>query len=103
MFTSLARNLYLFSKICKTSEEAIQGIHNKSFLLVGGFGICGTPMNLIQAVKESGVKELTIASNNCGFGDKTGEKDWGLSVLLRNKQIKRMISSYVGENIELQR
>lgn len=65
-------------------------------MLVGGFGLCGIPMNLINAVKVSGVKNLTIASNNCGYGDKDGEKDWGLAVLLRNKQIKRMISSYVG-------
>jgi 3-oxoacid CoA-transferase subunit A len=57
-------------------------------------------MNLINAVKESGVRGLTIASNNCGIGDKDGKTDWGLAVLLRNKQIKRMISSYVGENIE---
>lgn len=53
-------------------------------------------MNLINAVKELGVKNLTVASNNCGIGDKEGKTDWGLSVLLRNKQIKRMISSYVG-------
>ena len=64
--------------------------------MVGGFGLCGTPMNLIQAIRESQVKNLTIASNNCGYGDKTGEKDWGLGVLLRTKQIKRMIASYVG-------
>lgn len=53
-------------------------------------------MNLINAVRESGVKNLTVASNNCGVGDKDGKGDWGLAVLLRNKQIKRMISSYVG-------
>lgn len=67
-------------------------------MLVGGFGICGVPMNLIHAVNLSGVKDLTIASNNCGVGDKDGKADWGLAVLLRNRQIKRMISSYVGEN-----
>jgi acyl CoA:acetate/3-ketoacid CoA transferase alpha subunit len=60
-------------------------------------------MNLINAVKESGVNGLTIASNNCGVGDKEGKKDWGLAVLLRSKQIKRMISSYVGENVEFER
>lgn len=85
-----------FSKICKSPQEAIEGIKDGSFLLVGGFGICGVPMNLINAVKESGVRGLTIASNNCGIGDKDGKNDWGLAVLLRNKQIKRMISSYVG-------
>lgn len=72
-------------------------------MLVGGFGICGVPMNLIHAVKLSGVKNLTIASNNCGVGDKEGKADWGLAVLLRNRQIKRMISSYVGENYEFER
>ena len=53
-------------------------------------------MNLINAIKESGAKNLIVASNNCGYADKTTEKDWGLAVLLRNKQIKRMVSSYVG-------
>jgi len=57
-------------------------------------------MNLIDAVKESGAKNLTIVANNCGVGDKEGLTDWGLAVLLRNKQIKRMVSSYVGENFE---
>lgn len=65
--------------------------------MVGGFGLCGIPMNLIDAVRASGVKSLTVASNNCGIGGVDGG-DWGLSVLLRSKQIKRMISSYVGEN-----
>jgi acyl CoA:acetate/3-ketoacid CoA transferase alpha subunit len=85
-----------FAKICSSPLEAIEGIKDGSFLLVGGFGICGVPMNLINAVKQAGVKELTIASNNCGVGDKDGINDWGLAVLLRNRQIKRMISSYVG-------
>ena len=74
---------------------------NGHTLLVGGFGICGIPMNLINAVKESKIQDLTCVANNCGFAAKgTPEKDWGLAVLLRNKQIKRMISSYVGENPE---
>ncbi len=60
-------------------------------------------MNLIQGVKESGVKDLTIVSNNCGVGNKQGTTDWGLGVLLRTRQIKRMISSYVGENAEFER
>ena len=55
-------------------------------------------MNIIAAMAQSGVKDLTIASNNCGYGIKETGSDWGLAVLLRNKQIKRMISSYVGEN-----
>ena len=60
-------------------------------------------MNLINAVKQAGTRQLTIASNNCGVGDKEGKTDWGLAVLLRNRQIKRMISSYVGENYEFER
>lgn len=94
---NLFRRFSLFSKICNTPKEAIQGIKDGSLLLVGGFGICGVPMNLINAVKESKVKDLTVASNNCGYAD--GKLDWGLSVLLRTRQIKRMISSYVGENV----
>lgn len=53
-------------------------------------------MNLIAGLRDKGVKDLTIVSNNCGVGDKEGKNDWGLGILLRSKQIKRMISSYVG-------
>lgn len=60
-------------------------------------------MNLINAIRESKVKDLTIASNNAGLGDKSGKVDWGLSCLLRTGQIKRMISSFIGENYEFQR
>lgn len=87
-----------FAHFYKTAREAIEGIKDGSFILAGGFGISGVPMNLINAIRESQVKNLTIASNNCGLGDREGKMDWGLAVLLRNKQIKRMISSYVGEN-----
>ena len=93
LFTKSFQN---FAVICKSAEEAIHGIKSGDNLLVGGFGLCGVPMNLINAVKVSGVKNLTVASNNCGVGDKEGKYDWGLAVLLRTKQIKRMISSYVG-------
>ncbi len=104
MLSFLLRNrCFAFSKICNSPQEAIKGVKDGSLLLVGGFGICGVPMNLINAVKESGVKNLTIASNNCGVGDKEGKADWGLAVLLRNRQIRRMISSYVGENVEFER
>jgi 3-oxoacid CoA-transferase len=65
--------------------------------LVGGFGLCGTPQKLIEAVRDKGVKDLTIVSNNCGVDD------WGLGLLLQTKQIKRMISSYVGENATFER
>lgn len=104
MFSSnIARNLYFYQKISKlvsSAQEAMLGVKDGSTILVGGFGICGTPMNLIQAVKESGVKNLTVVANNCGVGDKEGKTNWGLGVLLKSKQIKRMIASYVGENAE---
>ncbi len=63
----------------------------------GGFGLCGIPENLIGAIAQHGVKDLTVVSNNCGIDD------FGLGILLRNKQIKRMIASYVGENKEFER
>lgn len=99
----LMQRFYLFSKIYKTSKEAVKDIKDGSTVLTGGFGICGTPMNLIHAIKESGAKDLVIVSNNCGYADKTDQKDWGLAVLLRAKQIRRMVSSYVGENPEFER
>ncbi|MDR0138500.1 CoA transferase subunit A [Metabacillus idriensis] len=77
--------------------EAVKDIKDGSTLMVGGFGLCGIPENLILALVETGVKDLTIISNNCGVDD------WGLGLLLKNKQIKKMISSYVGENKEFER
>ena len=100
MLLSNLRKAFQFSKIAHTRMDAVKGIKDGDFLMVGGFGLCGIPMNLIQAIRESQTKNLTIAANNCGVGDKTGENDWGLGVLLRSRQIKRMISSYVGENVE---
>ena len=79
-------------KIYENAEEAIKDISDGSTLLVGGFGLCGIPENLIQALQNKGTKNLTIVSNNCGVDD------FGLGVLLQTKQIKKMISSYVGEN-----
>ncbi|MDX1017311.1 3-oxoacid CoA-transferase subunit A [Sinorhizobium medicae] len=67
------------------------------FIAAGGFGLCGIPELLIDAIREAGTKELTIASNNCGVDD------FGLGVLLKTKQIRKMISSYVGENAEFMR
>lgn len=65
--------------------------------LVGGFGLCGIPENLITALRKKGSKNLTVVSNNCGVDD------FGLGVLLANRQIKKMVSSYVGENAEFER
>ena len=75
------------------AEESVAGILKDGMLVhAGGFGLCGIPENLINAISKSGVKDLTIVSNNCGVDD------FGLGILLKNGQIKKMISSYVGEN-----
>ncbi|MFN5958997.1 MAG: CoA transferase subunit A, partial [Planctomyces sp.] len=66
-------------------------------VMVGGFGLCGIPEQLILALRDSGVKDLTCISNNAGVDD------WGLGLLLKTRQIRRMISSYVGENAEFER
>lgn len=80
------------SKILTSFSEAISDIQDGSTLIVGGFGLSGIPEKTIQALKEKGTKNLTVVSNNCGVDD------WGLGLLLANKQIKKMVSSYVGEN-----
>lgn len=80
------------TKVCKNADEAIVGIKDGMTLVVGGFGLCGIPENSIDAIKKSGVKNLTCVSNNAGVDD------FGLGLLLQTRQIKKMISSYVGEN-----
>lgn len=87
------------SKLCGSAEEAIAKakLADGNTLLVGGFGLCGIPMACIEATRAHGAKQLTVVSNNCGVDD------WGLGVLLQSRQIKRMISSYVGENAEFER
>ena len=84
-------------KVVKNSEEAIRGIQEGMTLMVGGFGLCGIPENCIAALVKSGVKKLTCISNNAGVDD------FGLGLLLQQRQIKKMISSYVGENAEFER
>jgi 3-oxoacid CoA-transferase subunit A len=84
-------------KIYSDFTEAVEGIKDGMTLMVGGFGLCGIPENLIKSLAEKGTKDLTIISNNCGVDD------WGLGLLLRNKQIKKIIASYVGENKEFER
>ncbi|WP_036618521.1 CoA transferase subunit A [Paenibacillus alvei] len=79
-------------KVVHSAVEAIKGIQDGATLIVGGFGLCGIPELAIAALRDSGVKNLTVVSNNCGVDD------WGLGLLLANRQIKKMISSYVGEN-----
>ncbi|QKS70727.1 CoA transferase subunit A [Paenalkalicoccus suaedae] len=78
-------------------EEVVKDVHDNATLLVGGFGLCGIPENSIKALADKGVKGLTIVSNNCGVDD------YGLGLLLQNKQIDKIIASYVGENKEFER
>jgi 3-oxoacid CoA-transferase subunit A len=85
------------NKVFPSAAEAVRDIPNGATLLAGGFGLCGIPENAIHALRELGTLGLTVVSNNCGVDD------FGLGVLLRNKQIARMISSYVGENKEFER
>ncbi|WP_240421287.1 CoA transferase subunit A [Paenibacillus periandrae] len=83
--------------ILNSFAEAVEDIQDGATIMVGGFGLVGIPENLILALTMKGVKDLTVISNNCGVDD------WGLGLLLKNKQIKKMIASYVGENKEFER
>jgi 3-oxoacid CoA-transferase subunit A len=86
----------MMKKIYTSFEEAVKGVKDGSTIMVGGFGLVGIPENLILALVESNAKHLTVISNNCGVDD------WGLGLLLQNKQIDKMIGSYVGENKEFE-
>ncbi|MCP3104907.1 CoA transferase subunit A [Myxococcus sp. K15C18031901] len=85
------------NKVYASADEAVADIPDGCTLMSGGFGLCGNPENLIEALHRKGVKNLTIISNNCGT------TELGLGILLQNKQVKRMVSSYVGENKEFER
>lgn len=85
------------NKVFKDAANAIYGIEDNMTLMLGGFGLCGIPENCISALVESGVKGLTCISNNAGVDD------FGLGLLLQKRQIKKMVSSYVGENDEFER
>jgi 3-oxoacid CoA-transferase subunit A len=86
-------------RVVKDGAEALQraGIKDGATIVLGGFGLCGIPENLILALRETGVKDLTCVSNNAGVDD------WGLGLLLKTRQIRKMISSYVGENQTFER
>lgn len=81
-----------FDKVVSTYEEAMAGLEDGMTVIAGGFGLCGIPENLIKEIKKKGTKDLTIVSNNCGIDG------FGLGILLEDRQIKKMVSSYVGEN-----
>lgn len=85
------------NKVVENANEAIKGISDGMTLMLGGFGLCGIPENSINALVKSGFKNLTCISNNAGVDD------FGIGLMLQGKQVKKMISSYVGENAEFER
>lgn len=85
------------NKVVNNAREAIIGIENNMTLMLGGFGLCGIPENCIAALVEKGITGLTCISNNAGVDD------FGIGLMLQRKQVKKMISSYVGENAEFER
>src|SRR5688572_31168473 len=87
----------MINKVVKNAEEACQDIKDGMTLMLGGFGLCGIPENSINELLRLGVKNLTCISNNAGVDD------FGIGRMLQTKQVKKMISSYVGENAEFER
>ena len=85
------------NKLYKNAEDAVFDVADKSTIMLGGFGLCGIPENLIAALVKKGIKDLTCISNNAGVDD------FGIGLLLQSRQVKKMISSYVGENSEFER
>jgi len=85
------------SKVVANADEAIRNIRDGAVLMLGGFGLCGIPENCISALVRKGVKDLTCISNNAGVDD------FGIGLMLQKKQVRKMISSYVGENAEFER
>ena len=85
------------NKVFKNADEALQDISDGAILMLGGFGLCGIPENCIAALVKKNIKNLTCISNNAGVDD------FGIGLMLKQKQVKKMISSYVGENAEFER
>lgn len=81
-----------FNKVVHSYEDAMAGLTDGMTVIAGGFGLCGIPEGLIAQIKKMGTKDLTVVSNNCGVDG------FGLGILLEDRQIKKMIASYVGEN-----
>ncbi|MFA6260499.1 MAG: CoA transferase subunit A [Bacteroidia bacterium] len=87
----------MLNKLVNNADEAVRDIPDGAVLLLGGFGLCGIPENLISALVRKGIKNLTCISNNAGVDD------FGIGLMLQTRQVKKMISSYVGENAEFER
>src|SRR5687768_7119612 len=87
----------MINKVIKNADEAVKDIPDNATIMMGGFGLCGIPENCIQALLHKGVKGLTCISNNAGVDD------FGIGLMLKTRQVKKMISSYVGENAEFER
>src|SRR5215510_11236023 len=85
------------NKVVASADAAVADIPDGATIMSGGFGLCGNPENLIAALAKKGVKNLTLISNNCGTND------FGLGVLLKARQVRKMVASYVGENKEFER
>jgi len=85
------------NKVVQDADEAISSIKDGDVLMLGGFGLCGIPENCIAALVQKGVRDLTCISNNAGVDD------FGIGLMLKKKQVRKMISSYVGENAEFER
>lgn len=87
----------MINKVVKNAQEAIVGIADGMTLMLGGFGLCGIPENCIQALVDANITDLTCISNNAGVDD------FGIGLMLKKRQVKKMIASYVGENAEFER
>src|SRR2546428_4432290 len=87
----------MINKVVETADYAVRDVKDGATLIVGGFGLCGIPENLINALVKRRVQNLICVSNNAGVDD------WGLGLLLQTRQIRKMVSSYVGENAEFER
>ncbi len=87
----------MINKVVKNAEEALAGLDDGMTVMLGGFGLCGIPENSIAAIVRKGIKDLTCISNNAGVDD------FGIGLMLQQRQVKKMIASYVGENAEFER
>jgi 3-oxoacid CoA-transferase subunit A len=95
--TAKTNHFSMINKVVSNSDDAISDIPDNAVVMMGGFGLCGIPENCIQAILRKGVKGLTFISNNAGVDD------FGIGLLLKTRQVRKMISSYVGENAEFER